>query len=75
VKKDLEHWVAGEVGELEVAIAQKDAASEILKKIEAKRAQLVVMGTRGLTGVDRFLLGSLAEKVVREAPVPVLTVK
>ncbi|WP_144797418.1 universal stress protein [Halorubrum depositum] len=35
---------------------------------------LVVMGTRGLTGVERYLLGSVAERTVRTSPVPVLTV-
>jgi nucleotide-binding universal stress UspA family protein len=37
-------------------------------------ADLVVMGTHGRTGVSRALLGSVAEKVVRTATVPVLTV-
>jgi nucleotide-binding universal stress UspA family protein len=35
---------------------------------------LIVMGTHGRTGYDRFLLGSVTEKVVRASPVPVLTV-
>ena len=35
---------------------------------------LVALGTRGRTGVERFLLGSVAERTVRTAPVPVLTV-
>ncbi|WP_423999392.1 universal stress protein [Haloarcula salina] len=35
---------------------------------------LVVMGTHGRTGYDRYLLGSVTEKVVRVAPMPVLTV-
>ena len=36
---------------------------------------LVVMGTHGRAGVDRLLLGSVAERVVRRSPVPVLTVR
>jgi nucleotide-binding universal stress UspA family protein len=35
---------------------------------------LIVMGTRGRTGVERYLLGSVAERTVRTAPVPVMTV-
>lgn len=35
---------------------------------------LIVMGTRGKTGFERYLLGSVAEKVVRVSPVPVVTV-
>ena len=42
------------------------------KEIEA---DLVVMGTRGLSGLKHAMLGSVAERVVRLAPCPVLTVK
>jgi nucleotide-binding universal stress UspA family protein len=75
VQKDLEHWVEGDMRETEVTIAEGDVAAEILGRIDEKKAQLVVMGTRGLTGLDRFLMGSVAVRVVREAAVPVLTVK
>jgi hypothetical protein len=34
-----------------------------------------VLSTHGLTGIEHFLIGSVAEKVVRTAPCPVLTVK
>jgi nucleotide-binding universal stress UspA family protein len=36
---------------------------------------LVVMGTHGRTGLDRVIVGSVAERVVRRSPVPVLTVR
>lgn len=36
---------------------------------------LIVMGTHGRTGLSRFLMGSVAERVVREAPCPVLVVR
>lgn len=42
---------------------------------EAERADLVVMGTHGRSGVSRFLMGSVAERVVRAASCPVLTVR
>jgi nucleotide-binding universal stress UspA family protein len=35
---------------------------------------MIVMGTHGRTGLDRLLLGSVAERVVRHAPCPVVTV-
>ncbi|HTO53763.1 MAG TPA: universal stress protein [Myxococcota bacterium] len=42
---------------------------------EQTRADLIVMGSRGLTGLKHVLLGSVAERTVRSAPCPVLTVK
>ena len=47
---------------------------EILIAAETERASLVVMGTHGRKGVAHMLLGSVAERVVRAAPCPVLTV-
>jgi nucleotide-binding universal stress UspA family protein len=41
----------------------------------SKNVDLVVMGTHGRTGVDHFFIGSVAEKVVRHCPRPVLTVR
>jgi nucleotide-binding universal stress UspA family protein len=38
-------------------------------------ADLIVMGTHGRTGFNRWMLGSVAERVLRESPVPVLTVR
>jgi nucleotide-binding universal stress UspA family protein len=46
----------------------------IRSHVEANDIDLVVLGTRGRTGLDRYLLGSVAETIVRTAPVPVLTV-
>jgi len=48
---------------------------EIRAAIEATHSDLVVMGTHGRHGVSHALLGSVAEKVVRTSPVPVLTVR
>ncbi|MEZ3117357.1 universal stress protein [Halobaculum sp. MBLA0147] len=47
---------------------------EILDGVEANDVHAVGMGTTGRRGTDRILLGSVAEKTVRSAPVPVLTV-
>jgi nucleotide-binding universal stress UspA family protein len=47
---------------------------EIVAAAEQTKADLIVMGTHGRRGVSRALLGSVAEKVVRTAPCPVLTV-
>jgi nucleotide-binding universal stress UspA family protein len=50
-------------------------AEEILEYSATYGIDLVVMGTQGRTGVDRFVMGSVAERVVRQSPVPVLTVR
>jgi nucleotide-binding universal stress UspA family protein len=50
-------------------------ATEIREYAEAHDADLVAMGTRGRHGENRFLLGSVAERIVRTCPMPVLTVR
>ena len=50
------------------------AAHGIYSYVADHDVDLVVMGTRGRTGMERYLLGSVAEHTVRTAPVPVLTV-
>ncbi|MEN4018296.1 MAG: universal stress protein [Methanobacterium sp.] len=50
-------------------------ADVILKIIEEEDIDLVVMGTSGKRGMDRFLLGSVAENTMRSAKVPVLVVR
>ncbi|MDH3519540.1 MAG: universal stress protein [Myxococcales bacterium] len=51
------------------------AVEAIGEQAEEIGADLIVMGTRGLTGVKHVLLGSVAERTIRTAPCPVLTVK
>jgi universal stress protein A len=48
---------------------------EILEYARAQAVDLIIMGTHGRTGLAHVLLGSVAEKVVRRAPCPVLTIK
>jgi nucleotide-binding universal stress UspA family protein len=50
-------------------------ADIILKAIEEENIDLVIMGTSGKRGLNRFLLGSVAENTVRSAKVPVLVVR
>ena len=50
-------------------------AKEILHRLETQQADILVISTHGLTGVKRALLGSVAERLVREAPCPVITLK
>jgi nucleotide-binding universal stress UspA family protein len=58
----------------EIFVATGNAAPEILSLTAAQGIDLIVMGTHGRTGLKHFLLGSVAERVVRESPVPVLTI-
>jgi nucleotide-binding universal stress UspA family protein len=48
---------------------------EIVKTAQEESADVIVMGTHGRSGLDHFLMGSTAEKVLRKSPVPVLTVR
>jgi nucleotide-binding universal stress UspA family protein len=58
-----------------VAVAEEGRAHEIIVKFAAAHAaDLIVMGTHGRTGLNRFFLGSVTEKVVRTAPCAVLTI-
>lgn len=51
------------------------ADEEILDYAETHDVGLIVMGTHGRRGLDRQLLGSVTERVVRNSPIPVLTVR
>ncbi len=56
-------------------LVEGPAAASIVRAAKGRRVGLVVLGTHGRTGVTRLLLGSVAERVVRTAPCPVLTVR
>jgi nucleotide-binding universal stress UspA family protein len=58
-----------------VSLVVDEPAAGILRLARARRADLIVMGTHGRTGLQRALLGSTAETVVRESPVPVLVAR
>ncbi|MFC6988288.1 universal stress protein [Haloplanus sp. GCM10025708] len=56
-------------------IAHGGAYRKILEYVEENDIDLVVVGTHGRTGFDRYLLGSVTSKLVRTSPVPVLLVR
>jgi len=60
---------------VETEIVEGSPSTEIVRTAESQECDLIVMGTHGRGGIDRLLLGSVAEKVVRAAHVPVLTVR
>ena len=57
------------------ALAAEDAWQAICQTAERLSADLICLGTHGRTGVGRWLIGSVAESVVRTSPIPVLTVR
>lgn len=68
--------VEGQSGRpVEVRLLQGPAALVIVDFARDESYDLIVMGTHGRTGVGHFLMGSVAEKVVRSAPCAVLTIK
>jgi nucleotide-binding universal stress UspA family protein len=56
-------------------LREGDPATEVLSEAAAKECDLIALGTHGWTGVDRLLMGSVAEKVLRGAHCPVLAVR
>ena len=61
--------------ELETAVRVGRPAKQIVGYVRDIDADGVAMGTRGRSGEHSFLLGSVAERVVRTCPVPVLTIR
>jgi nucleotide-binding universal stress UspA family protein len=60
---------------VETVVREGYPATVIQEEAEERHADLIVIGTRGLSGLKHLLLGSVAERVVQKAPCPVLTVK
>ncbi|RXA19897.1 universal stress protein [Methanosarcina sp. MSH10X1] len=50
-------------------------ADKILEYADENNIDLIIMGTHGLTGIKKFLIGSVAEKVVRHSKIPVMVIR
>jgi nucleotide-binding universal stress UspA family protein len=61
--------------EVKDVLLEGHPAEEIIKFAENNNMDLIVMGTLGKTGIERFLMGSVSEKVVRHSKVPVMVVR
>ena len=61
--------------QVEATVTTGNPANEILEHVRENDIDLIVMGTHGRSGLRRYLTGSVAERVLRLAPVPVLTVR
>lgn len=60
---------------VDVHLVGGDPAAEIVKAAQNLECDLIVIGTHGRKGIAHALMGSVAERVVRSSPIPVLTVK
>jgi nucleotide-binding universal stress UspA family protein len=77
-EESIEHWAGTARGKgLKVRTVLRTGAPyrEIVDLATDERADLVLIGTHGRGGLDRALLGSVADRVVRLSPCPVLTVR
>ena len=67
-----EHF--SEYGNTKTVVVAGDAAEEIINYIQEHNIDLVIMGTHGCKGMDKILFGSVAERVLKTSPVPVMVV-
>jgi nucleotide-binding universal stress UspA family protein len=72
LKKDVE---AKGLKQVSTYLVEGAPFAEIVRFARDSKFDLIVMGTHGRTGIKHALIGSVAEKVVRKAPCPVLTVR
>lgn len=78
MKKKLMDSVSEDVREyisVETLITIGIPVDEIIKVAKRKRIDIIVMGTHGRTGISHMVIGSVAEKVIRRSPCPVLCIK
>lgn len=60
---------------VETTVLDGSPSTEIVRYADEEHCDLIVMGTHGRGGINRLLLGSVAERVVRSSAIPVLTVR
>lgn len=77
-KEILENFASrflGDVDHVTSVVRRGFAYEEIMRFVDEEEIDLIVMATHGRTGLPHIIMGSVAEKVVRHSPVPVLTIK
>lgn len=60
---------------VEPVLLEGNPSEELIRYAEEEKMDIVIMGTHGKTGLDKLLLGSVAEKLVRHSKVPVMVVR
>ena len=83
--KEMNKWAQSEIDnccleetrdlQVEKSVIEGVPYEEIIKFAETEKSDMIVIGTYGRSGLERFIFGSTAERVVRKAPCPVLTVR
>jgi nucleotide-binding universal stress UspA family protein len=66
--------VFGPAAGVEIVVDAGDIHEQLLRIVEEKKADLVIMGTQGRRNLGRWFLGSVTERLLRKVPVPILTV-
>lgn len=73
IHERISEWIGGQPV-TSIVVREGDIYAELESLSESLDPQLVVMGTRGLSGLDHILVGSVTEKMMRVSDIPVLTV-
>jgi len=76
-KKSMEDFLKehfSDFPDVEPVLEKGDVVETILRVAQEKGADLIVIGTHGRKGLDRILFGSVAEGVVKNSPIPVVTI-
>jgi nucleotide-binding universal stress UspA family protein len=60
--------------DIESTVLVGDVADEIIQYAQDSGMDMIIMGTHGYKGLEKIMFGSVAEKVVRSSPCPVLTI-
>lgn len=72
-EKKMESFMTGYEG-IEAKVLVGDVAEEVVRHAEETGVDMIIMGTHGYKGLEKVMFGSVAEKVVKTAPCPVLTI-
>jgi len=75
IEKQLQSYQAQLPVESEIELVTGDPAEEIIRLANIYKADLIVIGSRGLTGMNRIVQGSVSSQVVEEAHCSVFVVK
>lgn len=76
-EKTMADFVAKHFADVKVTgkVLSGDAAESIVSVAQSEKADIIIMATQGRQGLNRLLFGSVAEKVVKTSPVPVMTIR